>query len=257
MRARVHHAARRHRSRGRRPRARSRASGCAASASAPAAADDLEFQAAIGAGSSATLVCRPARRPGRCSRHPAQSASPSPAASATSSPRGSICRRAPCAPMRRSRTASPARRTSSPPATLPGSWPRSASPSCASTSPGSARRRASSPTPRSSNIEDLVRAADHLRERFAAPDALIGHSLGRGARRRQPRARGHGRGDDRGPSDVARVLHHFNAKLADIERDGVAEDARRPQLHDPQGFRRGCGRKALRSASPACARRCW
>ena len=33
----------------------------------PAAADDLEFQAAIGAGSSATLVCRPARRPGRCS----------------------------------------------------------------------------------------------------------------------------------------------------------------------------------------------
>jgi alpha/beta superfamily hydrolase len=30
----------------------------------------------------------------------------------------------------------------------------------------------------SSNIEDLVRAADHLRARFAAPALLIGHSLG-------------------------------------------------------------------------------
>ena len=77
----------------------------------------------------------------------------------------------------------------------------------------------------SSNIEDLVRAADHLRARFAAPALLIGHSLGGAAMlaaaHRVPEATAVV--TIAAPSDVAHVLHHFDAKLADIERDGVAD----------------------------------
>jgi uncharacterized OsmC-like protein/alpha-beta hydrolase superfamily lysophospholipase len=77
----------------------------------------------------------------------------------------------------------------------------------------------------SSNIEDLVRAAEHLRERFSAPTILIGHSLGGAAvlaaAHRIPEAAavvtiG-------APSDVAHVLHHFQSNLEAIQRDGVAE----------------------------------
>ena len=76
----------------------------------------------------------------------------------------------------------------------------------------------------SSNIDDLVAAADHLRRHFRAPAILIGHSLGGAAvlaaAHRIPEAKavitiG-------APSDVAHVLHHFQARLDDIERDGVA-----------------------------------
>lgn len=77
----------------------------------------------------------------------------------------------------------------------------------------------------SSNVEDLVRAADHLRSRFAAPAILIGHSLGGAAvlcaAGRIPEAAavvtiG-------APSDVAHVLHQFHSDLETIERDGVAQ----------------------------------
>jgi uncharacterized OsmC-like protein/alpha-beta hydrolase superfamily lysophospholipase len=77
----------------------------------------------------------------------------------------------------------------------------------------------------SSNIEDLVRAADHLRARFAAPAILIGHSLGGAAvlaaAHRIPEAAavvtiG-------APADVAHVLHQFHCDLSTIERDGVAQ----------------------------------
>jgi putative redox protein len=76
----------------------------------------------------------------------------------------------------------------------------------------------------SSNVEDLVLAATHLRNHYRAPAILIGHSLGGAAvlaaARRIPEAKavitiG-------APSDVAHVLHHFQAHLEDIERDGVA-----------------------------------
>ena len=76
----------------------------------------------------------------------------------------------------------------------------------------------------SSNVEDLVRAADHLRTQHRAPAILIGHSLGGAAvlaaAHRIPEATavvtiG-------APSDVAHVLHQFEAHLDDIERDGVA-----------------------------------
>src|SRR5262245_9944377 len=76
----------------------------------------------------------------------------------------------------------------------------------------------------SSNVEDLVRAADHLRESYQAPALLIGHSLGGAAvlaaAQRLPEAKavvtiG-------APSDVTHVLHHFQAQLEQIEQTGVA-----------------------------------
>jgi uncharacterized OsmC-like protein/pimeloyl-ACP methyl ester carboxylesterase len=77
----------------------------------------------------------------------------------------------------------------------------------------------------SSNVEDLIFAADHLRKYYRAPAILIGHSLGGAAvlaaAHRVPEAKavvtiG-------APSDVAHVLHNFRAHLDDIERDGVAD----------------------------------
>jgi uncharacterized OsmC-like protein/alpha-beta hydrolase superfamily lysophospholipase len=76
----------------------------------------------------------------------------------------------------------------------------------------------------SSNIEDLVRAADHLRTHFAAPVLLIGHSLGGAAvlaaAHRIPEATAVV--TIAAPSDVAHVLDHFKADLAQIEHDGTA-----------------------------------
>jgi putative redox protein len=76
----------------------------------------------------------------------------------------------------------------------------------------------------SSNVEDLVRAADHLRTHYLAPAILIGHSLGGAAMlaaaHRIPEAKAVV--TIAAPSDVAHVLHHFQAQLSDIERDGVA-----------------------------------
>ena len=77
----------------------------------------------------------------------------------------------------------------------------------------------------SSNVEDLIFAADHLRRHYRAPAILIGHSLGGAAvlaaAHRVPEVTavvtiG-------APSDVAHVLHNFRAHLDDIERDGVAD----------------------------------
>ncbi len=76
----------------------------------------------------------------------------------------------------------------------------------------------------SSNVEDMVRAADHLRENFSAPALLIGHSLGGAAvlaaAGQIPEARavvtiG-------APADVAHVLHQFAGSLDQIRRDGSA-----------------------------------
>lgn len=75
-----------------------------------------------------------------------------------------------------------------------------------------------------SNVEDLVRAADYMREHFAAPTVLIGHSLGGSAMlaaaHRIPEAKAVA--TIAAPADVAHVLQHFHAKLPDIERDGQA-----------------------------------
>lgn len=77
----------------------------------------------------------------------------------------------------------------------------------------------------SSNVEDLVRAADHLRQHYSAPVILIGHSLGGAA----VLAAAHSIPEAKAvatigaPSDVSHVLRHFQAKLDDIDRDGRAE----------------------------------
>ncbi len=76
-----------------------------------------------------------------------------------------------------------------------------------------------------SNVEDLVRAANFLRQDFAAPAILIGHSLGGAAvlaaASRIPEAKavvtiG-------APADAAHVLHQFTSSIEAIERDGEAE----------------------------------
>lgn len=75
-----------------------------------------------------------------------------------------------------------------------------------------------------SNVEDLIGAADHLRRSREAPAILIGHSLGGAAvlaaAHRIPEARavvtlG-------APADVSHVLHQLGASLSDIEANGEA-----------------------------------
>jgi uncharacterized OsmC-like protein/pimeloyl-ACP methyl ester carboxylesterase len=77
----------------------------------------------------------------------------------------------------------------------------------------------------SSNVADLVRAADHLRETRQAPAILIGHSLGGAAILAAA-----GQIPDAkavvtiaAPSDPAHVTHFFKDHLEDIRRDGEVE----------------------------------
>lgn len=77
----------------------------------------------------------------------------------------------------------------------------------------------------SSNVEDLIRAADYLRAEHQAPALLIGHSLGGAAVLAAA-----GRIPDvkavatiAAPADADHVTHNFRAKVDDIERDGRAE----------------------------------
>lgn len=77
----------------------------------------------------------------------------------------------------------------------------------------------------SSNVEDLVIAADYLRDNHQAPDLLIGHSLGGAAvlavAARIPEVRGVV--TIGAPADTEHVLHNFSASLAAIETEGAAE----------------------------------
>jgi putative redox protein len=77
----------------------------------------------------------------------------------------------------------------------------------------------------SSNIQDLLAAADFLRTEYSAPKLLIGHSLGGaavlGVAQKVPEAQavvtiG-------APSDAAHVAHNFEAHIEDIEANGEAE----------------------------------
>lgn len=76
-----------------------------------------------------------------------------------------------------------------------------------------------------SNIGDLLSAADYLRQNFEAPSVLIGHSLGGAAvlavAKDVPEARavvtiG-------APADVSHVLNNIGSSLEEIERAGEAE----------------------------------
>ncbi|MDA7947706.1 MAG: alpha/beta fold hydrolase [Hyphomicrobiaceae bacterium] len=77
----------------------------------------------------------------------------------------------------------------------------------------------------SSNIEDLKKAADYLRDNHAAPEILIGHSLGGAAvlavAGDVPEAKAVA--TIGAPADAAHVAHNFGAKVEEIETKGVAE----------------------------------
>lgn len=77
----------------------------------------------------------------------------------------------------------------------------------------------------SSNIEDLVRAADFLADEYQAPSLIIGHSLGGAA----VIAAAHRIASVRAvvtigaPADADHVRRQFAAKIDEIETEGVAE----------------------------------
>lgn len=77
----------------------------------------------------------------------------------------------------------------------------------------------------SSNVADLVRAADHLRETRMAPAILIGHSLGGAAvlaaAEHVPEAKAVV--TIAAPSDPTHVTHLFKDRIEDIRRDGDVE----------------------------------
>jgi uncharacterized OsmC-like protein/pimeloyl-ACP methyl ester carboxylesterase len=77
----------------------------------------------------------------------------------------------------------------------------------------------------SSNVADLVRAADHLRETRSAPAILIGHSLGGAAilaaAGRIPEAKAVV--TIAAPSDPAHVTHLFKDSIEDIRSQGKVE----------------------------------
>src|SRR5262249_25125372 len=76
-----------------------------------------------------------------------------------------------------------------------------------------------------SNVGDLVKAADFLRDRYMAPKILIGHSLGGAAvlaaAHRVPEAVAVA--TIAAPADPAHVAHLFTEKHAEIESEGEAE----------------------------------
>jgi putative redox protein len=77
----------------------------------------------------------------------------------------------------------------------------------------------------SSNVNDLVSAADFLRENYRAPSLLIGHSLGGAA----VLAAAHAMEEVRGvvtigaPADPEHLVKQFGCKIDEISRAGVAE----------------------------------
>jgi putative redox protein len=77
----------------------------------------------------------------------------------------------------------------------------------------------------SSNVGDLVRAADYLRQNYMAPAILIGHSLGGAAVLAAASAIPEAKAvvTIGAPADVAHVLHQFSGSIDDIRAHGEAE----------------------------------
>ena len=77
----------------------------------------------------------------------------------------------------------------------------------------------------SSNVEDLKRAADYLRENHSAPELIIGHSLGGAAvlavASDVPEAKAVA--TIGAPAEADHVVHNFGAKIDEIEKTGIAE----------------------------------
>ncbi len=76
----------------------------------------------------------------------------------------------------------------------------------------------------SSNVDDLVAAADFLRAEYEAPKLLVGHSLGGAAvLAAAPRiSESTAVATVNAPADPAHVIHNFGASLAEIESAGEA-----------------------------------
>ncbi|MEY8801029.1 alpha/beta fold hydrolase [Leisingera sp. XS_AS12] len=76
-----------------------------------------------------------------------------------------------------------------------------------------------------SNVADLIAAAEYLADRQLPPDLLIGHSLGGAAvlRARADIPSARGVVTLGAPFDPGHVTHHFDAALSEIEAKGKAE----------------------------------
>lgn len=76
-----------------------------------------------------------------------------------------------------------------------------------------------------SNVEDLIKAADHMRENMQAPALLIGHSLGGAAVLSAAKGIAEAKAvvTIGAPSDSAHVAHNFKESLDEIRQKGEAE----------------------------------
>lgn len=77
----------------------------------------------------------------------------------------------------------------------------------------------------SSNIQDLIKAADYLRDNFEAPKLLIGHSLGGTATLASAQSIPESRAvvTIGSPADAAHIAHHFTDVREQIINEGEAE----------------------------------
>lgn len=109
----------------------------------------------------------------------------------------------------------------------------------------------------SSNLQDLVAAADYLRAQFAAPALLIGHSLGGAAVLAAAASMPEVKAvvTVGAPSDPTHVTHLFRDQLAQIAQDGEAEVqlAGRP-FRIRQQFIEDAGKHALQGKIAALRR---
>ena len=111
----------------------------------------------------------------------------------------------------------------------------------------------------SSNAEDLVAAADYLRETYAAPAILIGHSLGGAAVLVAAEAIPEAKAvvTIGAPADVAHVLHQLGGSLDEIRGKGEALVALVRGDHEVNEakLRRVAGVKHLAQAGPELIRK--
>lgn len=76
----------------------------------------------------------------------------------------------------------------------------------------------------SSNVEDLIKAADYMRKNLKAPSIIIGHSLGGAAVLKAARHIPEVKAvvTIAAPADAAHVAHHFDHKIEEIKEEGEA-----------------------------------
>ncbi len=77
----------------------------------------------------------------------------------------------------------------------------------------------------SSNVADLLSAANYLRENYQAPKVLIGHSLGGAAvlSVAPEIAEVEAVATIGAPADAEHVIHNFSAEVSEIEKTGIAQ----------------------------------